>query len=631
MSVVGTLSPEGIVQVHCPRSGCTAMLKVKPKSNRTWVTCAAEGCRHRFLLEVPELDAAPVADGPPPSTELTPPGPVPPPIPKREPTPPNPDTFALQNLDEPVRDKPKPARSNRDRDREPIRRRREEEKSGGGKIALIVGGGIAAFLLLAGGVTAFVIYANRDKSTSPAQPGPVAQNSNVNQQPIITPPFDPFKANSVPVAKPKTSTTNVNPAKTPETPIATDVTPNAEPDKPKTEPDTPTPDEPKPGLPVPKKGMPKKGRPSFEAPVPVGPATELPGDSKAAIEKVKKSTALIEVKGGWGTGFVIRPGIVMTNFHVISGAMLDELKVSFVSLDDTAPAPLKPTLLFCDPRRDLAILRVDTDRPPLEMCSAGTELQGLAVAVVGNPRGNGGQAAINKVTTGKVAAPVRRNAEWTYFELNAPAFFGNSGGPVVDLKTGKLVGVMQSILGDGKLTSYCIPYGEANRALDRLPTSTDMEPAAAKIAAGRHYLEFAKTKLPIIEKNAAVAMRLQLAILDSRGGSIDVFFDNGEQFTATEIMNELKDTHAKTHAQLSKLVNGPISASQEVPSALKSALRLRLETCGSMRDLASSKTETRNAFVNAMTNRKAANDRNIKSFETEYDKFLDNMDKPKAK
>jgi S1-C subfamily serine protease len=582
MNVPGHLSPDGTVQVLCPQPGCAAKLRVKPKSARTWVTCAANGCGHRFVLEVSDFKD-------PPPAGSTPPLPFPPPLRAKE-------SFGVKADDRPE----PPNRADR-----PIRGPRREEAAGSGNTALLVGGGIAAFLIVAGGVAAAVMYAMRDKGDGPL-PGPVVQNQTTTTTTVPAPAgFEAVKPKDNPI-KPKAATTGVKRAAAPKEAVEAEADPD----------DPPTPSE--------AKGPKKKGPAA-------GPGRPIPSDARAALAKVKKSTALIESKDGWGTGFVIRPGIVMTNNHVISGIPLDELKVSFVSVDDTAPAPLKPTLLYCDPRRDLAILRVETDRPPLDMCPSGTELTGLEVAVVGNPRGDGGQAQVNKVTTGSLSSPVRRNAEWTYYELRAEAFFGNSGGPVVDLKTGKLVGVMQSILGDGRNKSYCIPYGEAMRALDRLPASLDKEPEAIKIAAGRHAVDFIKAKLPVIEDNASVAMELQLNILEHGPRNVGSRLKDGRVFQAADVMTALKETHGKTYAQLKKLADGPIAASPEMPSALRSAVRVRLEKCEGMRQLAASKTETKNAFVAAMHARQAESDKAVHTFHDEYDKFLSNMDKAKGK
>jgi S1-C subfamily serine protease len=607
MNVQGQLSQDGTVQVHCPRHGCTATLRVKPKGGRTWVTCAAAGCGHRFVLDVTDFKE------PAEAKESTP---TPPPLPAAGPPPlPPKERFRLENDDrpEPSMPVPPPGRP---------RRRRPQEPAGSGSTALLVGGGIAAFLVVAGGVAATLVYVLKDRGDTPSQ---VAQNqttSNTTTAPIL-PALDSVK--------PKDDPTKVKPA------VALNGAADAadaedEPADPPTTPGTPTQ-----AAPPPKKG-PKKGNTS------VGPGKPVPRDAKEAIEKVKKSTALIERKDGWGTGFVIKPGIVMTNFHVISGAMVtdlsrddkNELKVSFVSLDDTAPPPLKPTLLYCDPRRDLAILRVDTDRPPLEMCPSGTDLQGLEVAVVGNPRGDGGQAQINKVTTGSLANPVRRNAEWTYYELRAEAFFGNSGGPVVDLKTGKLVGVMQSILGDGKNKSYCIPYGEAMRALERLPESKEKEPEAARIAAGRHYLDYFNKEMPILENMARNAMTMQLNILKAKahgpGARAEVLDKRtGQWLSATEVMTQLKEEYAKIYPRLEKALDGPVKASPEVPSAVASKAKHRLEACGAMRSLASGKTDTETSFRHEMETRTANDDKAARAFEEDYKKFLENMDRAKGK
>jgi S1-C subfamily serine protease len=566
MSVIGTPSADGTVQVHCPRPGCSAALRVKPKSARTWVTCAADGCGHRFVLEVPGL--APARDA-----------------------------FALKDDDAPP-PPPKPTR--------PRKPAREEEPAGrSGKTVALLAGGAAALLLVGGGLVVGAVYLLRGKDN----PAPVAQ-AQAPVTPAAAPAipvvaFEPIKADTPVAAKPKIAPAKAAPAPGADETVVLDPTPPA------TAPDETTPARSQP----PKKANPKKG----------GPVKEVNVTSEA-IEKVKKSTALFERKDGWGTGFVIRPGIVMTNFHVIAGAPLDELKVSFVSVDDTAPAGLKPTLLYCNPERDLALLRVDTDRPPLDMCPTGTELTGLDVAIVGNPKGDGGQASINKVTTGTLAAPVRRNAGWTYYELQCEAFFGNSGGPVVDRKTGKVVGIIQSILGDGKSKSYCIPFGEAARALDRLPASKEGEPAATKIATARHALDYFNTQMPIIEDNAVLGMQLQLNVLKYGSGNVSVTLKNGGTMSAAEITQLLKEQHAKTYLRLQKLVDGTISASPEVPSALKSAARTRMEACGSMRSHASSRTDTETAYRKAMDSRTANSDKAARTFIEEYKKFLEKMD-----
>src|SRR5688500_15161468 len=98
MSVIGRLAADGTVQVHCPRPGCSAALKVKLRSARTWVTCAADACGHRFVLEIPELAAG-----------------SPPPLPAR-----GKETFAVRPDDDP---RPAPPR--------PRRKRSGEEEPGG--------------------------------------------------------------------------------------------------------------------------------------------------------------------------------------------------------------------------------------------------------------------------------------------------------------------------------------------------------------------------------------------------------------------------------------------------------------------------------------------------------------------
>ena len=69
---------------------------------------------------------------------------------------------------------------------------------------------------------------------------------------------------------------------------------------------------PKKSIPTRPTAKPKDDDPDSDPSEPATPKTKPKddaGSSKEILERVKKSTALIEAKGGWGTGFVIKPGI----------------------------------------------------------------------------------------------------------------------------------------------------------------------------------------------------------------------------------------------------------------------------------------------------------------------------------
>jgi hypothetical protein len=90
----------------------------------------------------------------------------------------------------------------------------------------------------------------------------------------------------------------------------------------------------------------------------------------------------------------------------------------------------------------------------------------------------------------------------------------------------------------------------------------------------------------------------------------------------------LKGDHAKIFAQLQKLIGGSMSSS-EVPGALMSAARLRMDMCNGMRAHASSATNTEVAYKRIMDERTAASDKAARTFGEEYKKFLEKMDAAK--
>ncbi|MBK9081706.1 MAG: DegQ family serine endoprotease [Rhizobiales bacterium] len=154
-----------------------------------------------------------------------------------------------------------------------------------------------------------------------------------------------------------------------------------------------------------------------------------PGDN---APKMRRSNSL-------GSGFVVdASGIVITNNHVIADAT--EISVIF-----TDGRKLKAELLGRDPKVDIAVLRVKSDKP-LKFVKFGDSDKlrvGDWVMAVGNPFGLGGT-----VTAGIVSARNRNIDSGPYdnfIQTDAAINKGNSGGPLFNM-AGEVVGVNTAIL-----------------------------------------------------------------------------------------------------------------------------------------------------------------------------------------
>ena len=139
-----------------------------------------------------------------------------------------------------------------------------------------------------------------------------------------------------------------------------------------------------------------------------------------------------------GSGFVIdASGIVVTNNHVIDGA--DEINV--VLSDNTT---LKAELVGTDPRTDLAVLRVRSERPlpAVDFGDSDAAQVGDWVVAIGNPFGLGGS-----VTAGIVSArgrDIRQGLYDDFIQTDAAINRGNSGGPLFNL-AGEVIGINTAI------------------------------------------------------------------------------------------------------------------------------------------------------------------------------------------
>ncbi len=139
-----------------------------------------------------------------------------------------------------------------------------------------------------------------------------------------------------------------------------------------------------------------------------------------------------------GSGFIIdSSGYIVTNHHVIAEA--DEITVRLS--DDTS---LKAKLIGSDEKTDLALLKVESDKPLPATKWGDSEKTRIGdwVMAIGNPFGLGGS-----VTAGIVSARQRDINSGPYddfIQTDAAINRGNSGGPMFNLD-GEVVGVNTAI------------------------------------------------------------------------------------------------------------------------------------------------------------------------------------------
>jgi len=150
-----------------------------------------------------------------------------------------------------------------------------------------------------------------------------------------------------------------------------------------------------------------------------------------------------------GSGFFLRPGQVVTNLHVIRGAVRAEIK----TLEGKGKIfPVNGTLAV-DEEGDLALLSVEM---PVERVARSTELakdlpdEGETIFVIGNPLKLEGS-----VSDGIVSAVREVPNSYRIIQITAPISHGNSGSPVFNLK-GQVLGVVTVKVTNGQNINLAI-------------------------------------------------------------------------------------------------------------------------------------------------------------------------------
>ena len=165
---------------------------------------------------------------------------------------------------------------------------------------------------------------------------------------------------------------------------------------------------------------------------------------------------------GSGSGFIIdKKGLIVTNTHVVQN--FDKIQVQFSGDDKFYIAKI----LGMDSLSDIALLKVSVHKKlvPFELGDSEKLQVGEWVAAIGNPHGYK-----HTMTKGIISAVKREIDDLNLFPLlqtDASINFGNSGGPLVNLK-GEVVGVNQAIVRGAMGLNFAIPINNVKEVLKDL-------------------------------------------------------------------------------------------------------------------------------------------------------------------
>ncbi len=225
------------------------------------------------------------------------------------------------------------------------------------------------------------------------------------------------------------------------------------------------------------------------------------------IARAKRSVVIVGSYGLMDTprfgfraaGFAVTDGLhVLTNAHVVPADTPDRVDRSLAVQVWTPELQWQlrsARLVAKDAGHDLAVLEIDGPPLPVLRLAATEAPEGTAIALMGFPIGGAlgyvhtthrGMVSARTAIVSPAAGPsglseraVRqlRDGAFEVMQLDATAYPGNSGGPVLDIESGEVVGVLQggvvkgtreAALSTPSGISYAVPVRDASALLRSL-------------------------------------------------------------------------------------------------------------------------------------------------------------------
>ena len=181
------------------------------------------------------------------------------------------------------------------------------------------------------------------------------------------------------------------------------------------------------------------------------------------------ASSLLYAENWTGTGWALKKGYIVTNFHCVDGAK------SIVV--ETTESHYSAKVVATDPSSDLAIIKIDDDKfggfgeIPYSIERKQCEV-GETVWTLGFPMTSimGDEV---KFTDGKISAKTGYMGDLSTYQITVPIHPGNSGGPLFN-KNGDIVGITSSGL-DKQLADNVNYAIKANYLLNLIESALSIE------------------------------------------------------------------------------------------------------------------------------------------------------------
>jgi len=198
-----------------------------------------------------------------------------------------------------------------------------------------------------------------------------------------------------------------------------------------------------------------------------------------------------------GTGFALKDGYIVTNYHVIDGANT----ITVQGVKGNFNNSYKAIVVGTDKNNDLAVLKItDTSFTgfgtiPYSISSSTSEV-GEDIFVLGYPLTSTMGDEI-KLTTGVISSKTGFQGDVTLYQISAPIQPGNSGGPLLD-KKGNVIGVVSAKHAGAENVGYAIKsiylrnLVESTVNLTIIPTSNTVStlPLTGKVKSEKNFVFF---------------------------------------------------------------------------------------------------------------------------------------------